>query len=136
MSVHHNSPAYCFVCVAHRHLRASERDREREKGRWDGDSRALEHKSQHHDQWLTHPLARDRRGSSPSSLLTQRTNRILTTRPRPPFHCRIMKRLSRLIYDADNRQSKLSQEQLVELQKSTHFDKKELQQWYKGALDF
>ncbi|KAG6007746.1 hypothetical protein E4U21_005585 [Claviceps maximensis] len=31
-------------------------------------------------------------------------------------------------------QSKLSQEQLVELQKSTHFDKKELQQWYKGFL--
>jgi hypothetical protein len=32
----------------------------------------------------------------------------------------------------DYRQSKLSQEQLAELQKSTHFDKKELQQWYKG----
>lgn len=31
------------------------------------------------------------------------------------------------------RQSKLSQEQLSELQKSTHFDKKELQQWYKGT---
>ncbi|UZP45816.1 hypothetical protein NXS19_013628 [Fusarium pseudograminearum] len=31
-------------------------------------------------------------------------------------------------------QSKLSQDQLVELQKSTHFDKKELQQWYKGFL--
>ncbi|GKT92829.1 neuronal calcium sensor 1 [Colletotrichum tofieldiae] len=30
--------------------------------------------------------------------------------------------------------SKLSQEQLAELQKSTHFDKKELQQWYKGFL--
>lgn len=30
------------------------------------------------------------------------------------------------------RQSKLSQEQLTELQRSTHFDKKELQQWYKG----
>lgn len=30
-------------------------------------------------------------------------------------------------------QSKLSQDQLAELQKSTHFDKKELQQWYKGA---
>ncbi|KFG87936.1 calcium sensor NCS-1 [Metarhizium anisopliae] len=30
-------------------------------------------------------------------------------------------------------QSKLSQEQLTELQNSTHFDKKELQQWYKGA---
>lgn len=35
---------------------------------------------------------------------------------------------------APNRQSKLSQEQLLELQKSTHFDKKELQQWYKGFL--
>ncbi|RFU27024.1 hypothetical protein B7463_g9301, partial [Scytalidium lignicola] len=32
------------------------------------------------------------------------------------------------------RQSKLSQEQLNELQRSTHFDKKELQQWYKGFL--
>jgi hypothetical protein len=32
----------------------------------------------------------------------------------------------------DPRQSKLSQEQLTELQRSTHFDKKELQQWYKG----
>lgn len=30
-------------------------------------------------------------------------------------------------------QSKLSQEQLSELQRSTHFDKKELQQWYKGV---
>ena len=30
------------------------------------------------------------------------------------------------------RQSKLSPQQLEELQKSTHFDKKELQQWYKG----
>lgn len=31
-------------------------------------------------------------------------------------------------------QSKLSQEQLSELQRSTHFDKKELQQWYKGMF--
>lgn len=30
-------------------------------------------------------------------------------------------------------QSKLSQQELVDLQKATHFDKKELQQWYKGA---
>lgn len=30
------------------------------------------------------------------------------------------------------RQSRLSQEQLSQLQKDTHFDKKELQQWYKG----
>ena len=30
------------------------------------------------------------------------------------------------------RQSKLSQQELAELQKATHFDKKELQQWYKG----
>lgn len=33
------------------------------------------------------------------------------------------------------RQSKLSPSQLDELQKATHFDKKELQQWYKGACD-
>ncbi|KAF2862211.1 EF-hand [Piedraia hortae CBS 480.64] len=32
------------------------------------------------------------------------------------------------------RQSKLSQQELVDLQKSTHFDKKELQHWYKGFL--
>ena len=32
----------------------------------------------------------------------------------------------------DLSQSKLSQEQLNQLQKDTHFDKKELQQWYKG----
>ena len=31
-------------------------------------------------------------------------------------------------------QSKLSQEELNQLQKDTHFDKKELQQWYKGQL--
>ena len=30
-------------------------------------------------------------------------------------------------------QSKLSQQELADLQKSTHFDKKELQQWYKGT---
>lgn len=34
----------------------------------------------------------------------------------------------------ESRQSKLSQEQLTELQRSTHFDKKELQQWYKGMF--
>ena len=31
-------------------------------------------------------------------------------------------------------QSKLSQQELIDLQKATHFDKKELQQWYKGEL--
>ncbi|KAL8709450.1 MAG: hypothetical protein Q9220_005833 [cf. Caloplaca sp. 1 TL-2023] len=31
-------------------------------------------------------------------------------------------------------QSKLSQDELQQLMKSTHFDKKELQQWYKGFL--
>ncbi|KAL8873514.1 MAG: hypothetical protein Q9174_001020, partial [Haloplaca sp. 1 TL-2023] len=31
-------------------------------------------------------------------------------------------------------QSKLSQDELAQLMKSTHFDKKELQQWYKGFL--
>ncbi|KAK5168655.1 Calcium-binding protein NCS-1 [Saxophila tyrrhenica] len=33
-----------------------------------------------------------------------------------------------------NSQSKLSQQELIDLQKATHFDKKELQQWYKGFL--
>ncbi|KAI9688765.1 MAG: Neuronal calcium sensor 1 [Bathelium mastoideum] len=33
-----------------------------------------------------------------------------------------------------NSQSKLSQQELSDLQKATHFDKKELQQWYKGFL--
>ena len=32
----------------------------------------------------------------------------------------------------DRSQSKLSQQELADLQKATHFDKKELQQWYKG----
>ena len=31
-------------------------------------------------------------------------------------------------------QSKLTQQELSDLQKATHFDKKELQQWYKGML--
>lgn len=31
-----------------------------------------------------------------------------------------------------SRQSKLSHDELDQLQKDTHFDKKELQQWYKG----
>ena len=31
-------------------------------------------------------------------------------------------------------QSKLSQQELSDLQKATHFDKKEIQQWYKGEL--
>ncbi|KAK6606240.1 neuronal calcium sensor 1 [Botrytis cinerea] len=38
------------------------------------------------------------------------------------------------VHGQRNRQSKLSAEQITELQKSTHFDKKELQQWYKGFL--
>ena len=34
----------------------------------------------------------------------------------------------------NNSQSKLSQQELSDLQKATHFDKKELQQWYKGRV--
>ncbi|KAL1310821.1 hypothetical protein AAFC00_001058 [Neodothiora populina] len=34
----------------------------------------------------------------------------------------------------DSSQSKLSQQELSDLQRATHFDKKELQQWYKGFL--
>ena len=37
--------------------------------------------------------------------------------------------MSKLIF---SRNSKLSNEQLAQLQRDTHFDKKELQQWYKG----
>ncbi|KAI4239253.1 MAG: hypothetical protein LQ349_000508 [Xanthoria aureola] len=32
-------------------------------------------------------------------------------------------------------ESKLSQDELAQLMKSTHFDKKELQQWYKGTKE-
>jgi len=39
-----------------------------------------------------------------------------------------------LIAEVKDRQSKLSQSELNQLQKDTHFDKKELQQWYKGEL--
>ncbi|KAF2724173.1 EF-hand [Polychaeton citri CBS 116435] len=39
-----------------------------------------------------------------------------------------------LYFCAANSQSKLSQQELSDLQKATHFDKKELQQWYKGFL--
>lgn len=39
-----------------------------------------------------------------------------------------------LIMHINASQSKLSQQELAELQKATHFDKKELQQWYKGML--
>ena len=35
---------------------------------------------------------------------------------------------------AEYSQSKLTQQELSELQKATHFDKKELQQWYKGNV--
>lgn len=38
----------------------------------------------------------------------------------------------KLTVNRKNSQSKLSQQELVDLQKATHFDKKELQQWYKG----
>jgi len=41
-------------------------------------------------------------------------------------------KIPKLELTPNSRQSKLSQEQLTELQRSTHFDKKELQQWYKG----
>lgn len=38
------------------------------------------------------------------------------------------------MHPRDSSQSKLSQQELSDLQKATHFDKKELQQWYKGVL--
>ncbi|KAK4574175.1 Calcium-binding protein NCS-1 [Recurvomyces mirabilis] len=38
------------------------------------------------------------------------------------------------LFPRDDSQSKLSQQELSDLQKATHFDKKELQQWYKGFL--
>ncbi|CAK1366803.1 Calcium-binding protein NCS-1 [Cercospora beticola] len=42
--------------------------------------------------------------------------------------------LDKLTVHHKTSQSKLSQQELVDLQKATHFDKKELQQWYKGFL--
>lgn len=36
------------------------------------------------------------------------------------------------MHPRDSSQSKLSQQELSDLQRATHFDKKELQQWYKG----
>ncbi|PNS15400.1 calcium-binding protein NCS-1 [Sphaceloma murrayae] len=45
---------------------------------------------------------------------------------------RIIIREQELIVDTS--QSKLTQQELQDLQKATHFDKKELQQWYKGFL--
>lgn len=44
-------------------------------------------------------------------------------------------KMKRLTFNpARNRQSKLERDKLEELEKATHFDKKELQQWYKGVL--
>ncbi|OCL08650.1 EF-hand [Glonium stellatum] len=45
----------------------------------------------------------------------------------------IVLKVDRLILQFHS-QSKLSQQELADLQKATHFDKKELQQWYKGFL--
>ncbi|KAK4955059.1 Calcium-binding protein NCS-1 [Elasticomyces elasticus] len=42
--------------------------------------------------------------------------------------------VNKLTLHCDGSQSKLSQQELQDLQKATHFDKKELQQWYKGFL--
>jgi len=39
----------------------------------------------------------------------------------------------KLTLHREGSQSKLSQQELQDLLKATHFDKKELQQWYKGA---
>lgn len=47
---------------------------------------------------------------------------------RDPRNDTYERKLTRALY----RQSKLSQDELNQLQKDTHFDKKELQQWYKG----
>lgn len=41
---------------------------------------------------------------------------------------------SLIIHPHPRSQSKLSQQELIDLQRATHFDKKELQQWYKGIL--
>ena len=41
-----------------------------------------------------------------------------------------------LTFHREDSQSKLSQQELSDLQKATHFDKKELQQWYKGEIAF
>lgn len=47
---------------------------------------------------------------------------------RDPRHDTDVRKLTWALY----RTSKLSQDELNQLQKDTHFDKKELQQWYKG----
>jgi hypothetical protein len=49
---------------------------------------------------------------------------------RTPVKCLVMS-TKKLIVQYHS-QSKLSQQELADLQKATHFDKKELQQWYKG----
>ncbi|KAF7558992.1 hypothetical protein G7046_g5183 [Stylonectria norvegica] len=60
---------------------------------------------------------------------------IFSARPPPALHFRVARRNNAVLSPMRaSSQSKLSQEQLAELQKSTHFDKKELQQWYKGFL--
>jgi Ca2+-binding EF-hand superfamily protein len=47
---------------------------------------------------------------------------------------KILEQKAELTWHAnDDSQSKLSQQELADLQKATHFDKKELQQWYKGG---
>lgn len=46
------------------------------------------------------------------------------------LHMEFLKEKLTVYFDS---QSKLTQQELQDLQKATHFDKKELQQWYKGG---
>jgi len=100
----------------------------------------------------TPPLNDQKSQSKGSSPITQRsTSSSRSTSPRPRFPWDDL--VSAALRTGDKletgailpgqkvklikcRQSKLSQEQLSELQRSTHFDKKELQQWYKGTMIF
>ena len=110
----------------------------------------------------SHPLKRKLSLCGPGTYARQRPTRI----PHPPsvsypaFQCKRTTALRIAVHDRKQQllrlsgnygfffgqnkltlyyhdsQSKLSQQELGDLQKATHFDKKELQQWYKGTHTF
>lgn len=84
-------------------------------------------------------LPSTKKGPKPCSILQKLNHWIKKLNPFDPSVSRRTERFIATLGTPDgeltsiSRQSKLSQEQLSELQRSTHFDKKELQQWYKGT---